>query len=92
MLSMRLKRAFGPFPAGVTLQFVPADSVSVRLGDIVLCGLDDELLFPHVVMEDGGLSPFGCIKGENRNIRYRAIAVTSVIGPDFRARQAILSP
>lgn len=79
MLSMRLNRAFGPYPAGAILQFEPATSGSVRPGDVVLSGLDDEDLFPHLVTDSGDLTPFGYINGERQHIRYRAIAVTTQI-------------
>lgn len=79
MLCMRLKQEFGSFPAGVILQFEPANSGSVRPGDLVLTGLDDEALFPHLVTSSGELTPFGCIIGEHHLIRYRAMAVTTPI-------------
>lgn len=81
MLRMRLKQAFGTFSAGAILEFECANSAGVRPGDIVLTGLDDEALFPHMVTINGDLTPFGYITGERRHIRYRATAVISPIEP-----------
>ena len=81
MLSMRLRQAFGPYPPGVTLLFAPATSSDVRPGDMVLAGLNDEDLLPHLITDSGGVTPFGYIVGERSNIRYRAIAVTTPIDP-----------
>ena len=81
MLSMRLKRAIGPYPAGGTLLFAPATARDVNSGDVVLAGLDEENLLPHLITEDGSLRPFAYIIGEHRNIKYRAVAVTSQINP-----------
>lgn len=80
MLRLRLCRPFGPYPAGAILHFERASFDDVRPGDIVLSGLDDDALFPHEVGDDGGLTPFGCINGQRRHIRYRAVSVTTEIG------------
>lgn len=76
MLSMRLLRAFGPYPAGVTISFAPASAADVRSGDFVLTGLNEDNLVPHLITVGGNLTQFGCIVGEHNNIRYRAVAVT----------------
>ena len=81
MLSMRLLKAFGPYPAGVTLLFAPATAREVNSGDLVLAGLNEDNLLPHMVTDRGHLTPFCYVVGELSNIKYRAIAVTSPINP-----------
>jgi len=79
MLMMRLQKPLGQFPAGVVLEFGSVMDPDLHPGDIVLCGLNCEELFPHVVTKSGGLTPFGCVVGEYRNIKYKALAVTTRI-------------
>lgn len=75
MIAMQLKRAFGSYRAGSILLFEAATSNDVLPNDVVLCGLNEKELFPHIVMPDGDLSSFGYIVGELCNIRYKVAFV-----------------
>lgn len=79
MLVMKLKREFGQYEAGAIAWFAPASSEDVHTNDFVLCGLNDDDLFPHFVTATGELTSFGCIIGERCNIRYKAVAVIPAV-------------
>jgi hypothetical protein len=71
-MKIRLRRALGAYSGGTVLDLKPATNKDGRPGDVVLCGVQDDVLFPHLVAESGDLSPFAHIVGERRNIRYIA--------------------
>jgi|GEM_PF-4430657 len=77
MLTMQLRCSFGPYQAGSVLWFMRATQKEVSAGDVVLCGLNEEELFPHLVLPNGELSNFGFIVGEHENIRYKTIMITA---------------
>jgi hypothetical protein len=71
-MKIRLKRTLGAYSGGTVLELKPATNKDGHPGDIVLCGVRDDILFPHLVAESGDLIPFAHIVGERRNIRYIA--------------------